>query len=116
MQEQPVVVAPYPDTLIKTYKNAGEYKRDAAKLMAKGWTIKDSSQGMRNRGLAEKVIVPFGLFTKPSEILVTYERVAGLAVSPAVKLSGTEQKYVPLGMPPGLSTWDQAKWIKAHKS
>jgi hypothetical protein len=114
MQEQPQ--APHLETLIKTYKNSGEYKRESAKLIERGWTIKDTSQGNRNRSLAGKVIVPFGMFTKPTEILVTYERVAGAEISPNVKLSASEQKYVPLGMPPGLSMWEQAKWIKAHKS
>src|SRR5579863_6628692 len=106
---------PHLETLIKTYNNSGEYKRGAAKLIERGWTIKDTSQGQRNRSLAGKVIVPFGMFTKPTEILVTYERAAGATVSPNVKLSGTEKKYVPLGMPPGLPFMQQAEWIKTHK-
>jgi hypothetical protein len=90
------------ETRIDTYKNAGAMQHHANKLAKQGWTVRSADHGQRNRSLAGKLIVPLGLFTKPAEITVVYER---------PMQAGIQQQEV---MPRGLSFKEQVRWHMEH--
>lgn len=118
--QQSSVIETRMETLVKVYKHSGAYQHDAAKLAQQGWTVKDTSQGTRNRSLAGKLIVPLGLFTKPTEILITYERTleqrdAAQQAAPTAGLSLIERTWVPKGMPRNLTKVEQLHWTQEYK-
>jgi hypothetical protein len=86
---------------IETYKNAGQFQSHQRKLARDGWIPLTTTMGTRNRNLAGKLLVPFGLFTKPAQIVVTYQR----PVNAVAASAGNPNKP-----PPGLSFKEQVRW------
>lgn len=71
---QPAPV-PQMETTVKSYRTAPEYQRDLKKMQRQGWSVQSSLDHHRDRSLAYKMIVPFGVFSGGTgEIVVTYQR------------------------------------------
>lgn len=67
------------ETMVRTYKNSGDFQKDAKKLSKKGWSVLSTTEHQPSSGIGRKMTIGLGaLVIKPKkEIVVTYSRVTG---------------------------------------
>jgi hypothetical protein len=74
-QPQQPVFAPQMETKVKTYKTPRDYQRDVTRMQRAGWSVQNSLDHHKDRSMAYKLFVPFGVFSGGTgQIVVTYQR------------------------------------------
>lgn len=59
---------------VKTYKKSKHFRKDQPHMAKQGWQVQNVVANQANRSSTGKLLVPGGMFTKKSEIIVTYSR------------------------------------------
>jgi len=108
-------------TLVREYKNAHEYNKDAQKLSRQGWSVVQSTDQMKGRSATAKtaivgsalltggLLAPVGIFAlthRKDHLVITYER-----ERPDVSVSSETQEE----LPEGLSLMQQKQWFNSHR-
>jgi hypothetical protein len=108
-------------TVVREYKNAHEYNKDAQKLSQQGWSVVQSTDQMKGRSATAKtaivgsalvtggLLAPVGIFAlthRKDHLVITYEREV-----PDVSVSSDTQEV----LPEGLSWMQQQQWFNSHR-